>query len=163
MKQELKDFIDKKRSKQWKFDSLPGYGKIKNQPTDEELLINVLEYMTYWNSEELFEYLDVDDFCILLETHCNSDDDIERTGPFKYNRKTEVRHYKHIYIERKSNMPKAWGDRYDYTPRNTKDREVMEDPSYWYQDLLRWCKTDPLGKQLLRKIKLKRVLDNESI
>jgi len=144
MDQKIKNYIDSQRP----IKQMPGYGMIdlsKYIPSDEEVFINMLEYMSYWGSQWLFDYLTKNKFCELLEYSLFSSNLFELV---------DVRQYKHIVIEKiVNNIGYS-----SYNSRNMNDQEVLSNPYYWYQYLLKWCKTDAQGMKMLRELKLERIL-----
>lgn len=145
MDQKIKNYIDSQRP----IKQMPGYGLIdlsKYIPSDEEVFINMLEYMSYWSSQWMFDYMTKNKFCNLLEYSLFS------SNLFKL---VDVRQYKHIVIEKIVNN---FGYS-DYSSRNMNDIEVLSNPRYWYQHLLKWCETDTQGMKMLRELKLERILN----
>jgi hypothetical protein len=136
----IKQYIDKNRP----YTQMPGYGMIDLNsyiPTDEEVLINMIEYTSYWSTKWMFEYMEKTDFCELYELYLKSCISVI---------KIRVKQYKHIVILLHVNSS------INCISYNMNE---IEDGG-WYQELMDWCKTNKEGNMLLRKLKLDRVLSN---
>lgn len=132
------------------------------EPTEKNLLY-VLERMHYYNAYVLFDYMEYDNFCKILEAHCN----YWKKDREKYKYLTKVKYYKHLYIERTGYDYKSGKQpyvshhlarKYKYTIRDMTDEYVLNCDRYWYQDLKRWCKNNPEGIRTVRKLKLERIV-----
>lgn len=154
MNQKIKNYIDSLRP----INQMPGYGMIdlsKYIPTDDEVFINMLEYMSYWSSEWMFDYMTKNKFCELLEY-------LKFSSNLNLFNIIDVRQYKHIVVEKfglKDNI--IHRNVCSYNNRNMNDQEILSNPNCWYQELLRCCKTDPQGIKMLRELKLERILNDE--
>jgi hypothetical protein len=143
MNQKIKNFIDEQRP----ITQMPGYGMIdltKYIPTDDEIYINMLEYMSYWSSYWMIDYMPKNKFCELVELYLRN-----------WHTNVQVRQYKHILVE---NTKKYSNKSLDYQSRNMTDKDVLNNPNYWYQGVLSWCKNNPEGMRILRELKLERIL-----
>jgi len=139
--QKIKQFIDRQRP----ITQMPGYGMVdltKYIPTDEEVYINMLEYMSYWTSYWMIFDMPSNKFCELVKLYK------QKTSSSILN-DIDVRQYKHILVEKINT---------NFYSRNLKDEDAMNTKGYWYQDILDWCKTNTEGKKLLRELKLERIL-----